>query len=75
MDIYLVAGTDREPTQFDNDMQFNKQTQFVLSSQMFPTLSTFTIAARVQGLEYYNNVYNLHNLVSTFNIMKTNSMQ
>lgn len=65
MDVYVKSGAAavtaiNEPTKFANDMQFNKQTRFTLSSKMFPTLRNFVIAVRVDGMDLYTNVFNVH---------------
>ena len=66
MDAYLVSGTVREPTQFANDLEFKGQTQLTISSKAFPTLTSFTVAVRVNGIEYNGNVFHQHVLRAKF---------
>jgi len=57
MDVYVVSGNVREPTQFSNDLELKGQTRVTLSSSAFPSFTQFTAAVRVNGLEYNGNVY------------------
>lgn len=66
MDVYVVSGTTKEPTEFSNDLEFKRQTSLVLASQSFPSFTTFTAAVRVEGLEYNGNVFHQHVLRASF---------
>jgi hypothetical protein len=57
MDIFIVAGTMREPTEFANDMEFKGQTSIKITSRAFPALTSFTAAVKVNGNEYNGNVF------------------
>ncbi|CDW71101.1 serine carboxypeptidase [Stylonychia lemnae] len=68
MDIYVSAGANSEPTQFKNDMQFNKLSQFALDSMSFPQIQKFTVAVRVNGIDFATNTYQQHSMWVSFNV-------
>jgi hypothetical protein len=67
MTIYISSGLTNEPTEFNYDLAFKQVTSFRLDSSSFPSMNTFVMAVKIEGIEYNGNIFYQHIVNAWFN--------
>ena len=75
MDIYISAGWQSDPNDFQYDMAFKQQNYVKLNSRQFPSLDTFVAAVKINGIDHYNTVFHANTLTAAFRIRTTPSLE
>ena len=66
MDVYVSKGVNVDPNEFQNDLEFRRQSSVTISSTAFPTMNKFVVAVRVNGIDFITNTYQKSRLFTTF---------
>ena len=70
LDVYVSAGINSDPNELNYDLAFRSQTYLKLTSDDFPNLTTFSIQVKVNGIEFYSNVFHKGLVSASFNFVK-----